>query len=360
MKHCQHTSWLSLCSEGNDTYLVISDRLDIIKTHIPKPDSQRPSLFVLIGNRAKSVALRELFGAKRNQRFLTKRVPGEIHLHVQASSIFNERPLLIADSDIPAKILRVKIPSTKCHETTKQIVRRPGSLTEISSTIYSKLLQPFVDVFCFFSDDLGGFKQVAHHLATWLEQAQESTIPRSTRPRVVIVTDRIPSGMENEKEARKAFLWLLSEETKRDLFEQVSAIEIIALFPAGALSVNARHRLLKERIMSGSDQVRKNREQSRSLFSVTHFAAFLASAGEHFARATTEPFDFIKASRVDNPAPQDLDRHLTNLMKHIRNSGDLTAFAAPTIASCLLLDSYPPNSHCRSECRIQRKHLTIR
>jgi len=165
---------------------------------------------------------------------------------------------------------------------------------------------------------------------------------------VVIVTEKIPSGVENEKEARKAFLWLLSEETKRDLFEQVSAIEIIALFPAGALSVNARHRLLKERIMSGSDQVRQHREQSRYLFSVTHFAAFLASACEHFSRVIHEPFDFIQASRVDNPAPQDLDEHLANLMKHIRSSGDFTAFAAPTIASSLLLDSYPPNSHCRS------------
>ena len=123
MKHCQHTSWLSLCSEGKDTYLVTSDRIDIIKTHIPEPDSQRPSLFALIGNRAKSIALRELFGAKRYQRFLTKRIPGEIHLHIQASSIFNERPLLIVDSDIPAKTLRFVIPSTKCDETTKQIVQ---------------------------------------------------------------------------------------------------------------------------------------------------------------------------------------------------------------------------------------------
>jgi hypothetical protein len=41
------------------------------------------------------------------------------------------------------------------------------------------------------------------------------------------------------------------------------------------------------------------------------------SACEHFSRAAHEPFDFIKASRVDNPAPQDLDEHLANLLKHI-------------------------------------------
>jgi len=110
------------------------------------------------------------------------------------------------------------------------------------------------------------------------------------------MTEKIPSGVENEKEARKAFLWLLSKETKRDLFEQVSTIEIIALFPAGALSVNTCHRLLKERIISGSDQVRQSREQFRSLFSITHLTAFLAGACKHFSRAANKPFDFIKAS----------------------------------------------------------------
>ncbi|KIV98497.1 uncharacterized protein PV09_09699 [Verruconis gallopava] len=353
MKHSQHTSWLSLCSEGNDTYLVISDHLDITTTQIPELDSQRPSLFVPIGNRAKTVTLRELFGAKRNQRLLTKRVPGKIHLHVEACSIFNQRPLLIADSDIPTNTLRAKIPSTKCHETTKQIVQKPASFGEISSINYSQLLQPFVNVFCFFSDDLGGFKNIAHHLATWLELVQESTIPRSTRIWEVIVTEKIPTGVENEKEARKVFLWLPSAETKRDLFEQVSAIDMIELFSAGALSVNACHRLLKERIMSGSDQVRKDRELSRCHFSATHFAAFLASACEHFSWVTNEPFDFIKASREDNPAPQDLDEHLANLLKHIRNPRDLAAFAALAIAFNLLLDSYPPHSRCGLERHTQ-------
>jgi len=173
------------------------------------------------------------------------------------------------------------------------------------------LLHPFVDVFCFFSDNLGGFKQVVYHLAIWFELVQESIIPKSTCLQVVIVIEKISSGVENEKEARKAFLWLLSKETKKYLFEQISAIEIIVLFLAGVLSVNARHRLLKECIISKSDQVRQNKKQFISLFSVTHLTAFLASACEYFSRAANEPFDFIKASRLDNPAPQDLNEHLT-------------------------------------------------
>jgi hypothetical protein len=348
MKRCEHTNWLSLCSEGNDTYLAVSDRLGIISTQIPKPDTQIPSLFVLIGNRAKTVALRELFGVKKKRRLIPKRIPGEIHLHVDASSIFNGRPLLIVDSEMPSKILRTKSTSTKCHEVIKRLVQRPNGscrLDEISSGIYTQFLFPFVDIFCFFSDDLGGFKQVARHLAAWLEQCQTSTIPRSTRPRVVIVTEKIPPGAENEKEARKAFLWLLSEETTRDLFEQISAIDIIALFPAGSLSVDARHRLLKERIMSGSDQVRKTREDVRLLFSLAHYFALLKSAYEHFSQTAEEPYNFIKASRVDNPFPLDLDEHLMNFLKHVKSPRELIEFAAPAIASSFLLDCYPPDSH---------------
>jgi hypothetical protein len=78
-------------------------------------------------------------------------------------------------------------------------------------------------------------------------------IPRSTRLRVVIITKNIPPSAENEKEARKAFLWLLSKEMTRDLFEQISAINIIILFPASSLSIDIHYRLLKEYIMSGLD-----------------------------------------------------------------------------------------------------------
>jgi hypothetical protein len=45
------------------------------------------------------------------------------------------------------------------------------------------------------------------------------------------VTEKIISGAKREKEARKAFLWLLREETTRDLSEQISDIYVVALLP---------------------------------------------------------------------------------------------------------------------------------
>src|ERR1700733_12238040 len=103
MKHCEHTHWLGLSSQGNDTCLLVSDRLQKIAYHIPNPDIQSPSLLVLIGGAAKSVALRELFGIKKTRHFTVKRSTGEVHLHVDPSSIFHERPILIAEGALPFK-----------------------------------------------------------------------------------------------------------------------------------------------------------------------------------------------------------------------------------------------------------------
>jgi hypothetical protein len=65
------------------------------------PDTQQPSLFVLIGNISKSLALQELFGIKKAWKFRSNGYAGEIHLHLDPSSIFNSRPILIADGDLP-------------------------------------------------------------------------------------------------------------------------------------------------------------------------------------------------------------------------------------------------------------------
>ncbi|KAH7111753.1 hypothetical protein B0J11DRAFT_598320 [Dendryphion nanum] len=348
MKRCDHSHWLSLSSQGNDTCFLASDRLKKITSHIPYPDTQSPSLFVLIGVTAKSVALRQLFGIKRTRRSTIKRSTGEVHLHIDPSTIFHRRPVLIAEGSLPPKTLRGKIPSGKCHEITRRTIRgsnEPADLNQIAAGIYFKLLFPFTDVFCFFCDDLGGLKQVACHLAAWLEHGDLSTLPRSTHPRVVVVTEKIPLGAESEKEARTTLLWLLREETTKDLSEQFSAIDVIALFPNGTISVEARHRLLKERLMSSSDQVRQHREDKRSLFSTTHFVAFLKSAYDHFSNCVDKPFDFVQASREYNPVALDLEEHLFNFIKNVKASDELTKFAVPIIASSLLLDNYPPDAH---------------
>jgi hypothetical protein len=350
MKHCEHTHWLSFY-QNNDAYLAVSDRLQNITKHIPNPDVQKPSLLVLIGNATKQDTLKVGFGIKA--RWLrTKRSKGEIHLHIDPSSIFHERPIIIGDSDIASSCKR-NISSEKCHEIAyKSLQRRSkSSVDQYMNGIYSQLLLPFVDVFCFFADDLGGFEPIAHHLATWLEQSHIVTLPESARPRVAIVTDKIPLG--GEIEAKKTFLWLLAEETSKDVWNQISEIDIIALLPHGSISANARQRLLKDRLMKASDHGRRDRQEAQMLFSVSHFTEFLKIASKRYSTLDDEPLNLILASRAYNHLASDVEEHITNLLIHIKSAGELTKFAAPIIASSILFDTYPPNSHrkfCYPRC----------
>jgi hypothetical protein len=163
--------------------------------------------------------------------------------------------------------------------------------------------------------------------------------------RVVIVTEKIPPGVESE--AKEAFLWLLGEEITKDLSKLILAINIVALFLNSIISIDARYRRLKERLIDSLDQVRKSREDGRTLFSATHFAAFLKYAYRHFSETVDKPFDFIRASRIYNPVAPNLAEYLLNFLKHIKSTNELTEFIVLITASSLFLDSYPPKAHSK-------------
>jgi hypothetical protein len=78
---------------------------------------------------------------------------------------------------------------------------------------------------------------------------------------------------------------------------------------------------------------------------MTHFIRFVKSACGHFLQTTDKLYNFINASRVDNPFLINLDKYLTNFLKHITSLRELIRFVAPIITSSFLLDSYPPDSY---------------
>ena len=56
-----------------------------------------------------------------------------------------------------------------------------------------------------------------------------------------------------ESEAKKAFLWLLREEIIKDLSKLILTINIVAIFPNGIISINARYRRLKGYLINSLD-----------------------------------------------------------------------------------------------------------
>jgi hypothetical protein len=161
------------------------------------------------------------------------------------------------------------------------------------------------------------------------------------------MTEKIPLRGEREKEARKAFLLLLREETIHDLSEQISDLYVVALLPVHKVSSKARYRRLKECLLNRSDEVRRRKEDIRTLFSVIYFTALFRYAYDYFSQPSKEPFDFVIASKNQNPIAEDLAKHISNLLKHIKSVKELIEFAVLVIASSFLLDNYPLKSHNR-------------
>jgi hypothetical protein len=318
---------------------------------LPYFESQKPSLFVLVGNGSKARALKELASANPVKKSIGKRGHGEIHLHIDPSATFSDRPILFADGDFPF----LRKPSKgmlvdNCHGVTERILMGLSEsvpndhLQTAVDSLYFRLLSPFTDVFCFFAADLGGLQPIALRIASWLNTDPPSTLPVATHSQIIIVTE--PSTPElQEARALDHFLQLLAHDTRTDPSTYFARVRVLSLLPDGDVSPSARHRKLKEALMNASDQVRSARIESRTLFSAQHFAAFLSHACSHLATNPKEPFNFIRTSRIDNPPALDLRDHLTRFLLKINTLPELKSFGIPLIASSLLLDNYPPGMH---------------
>ena len=347
MKTCNHTQWLSICKQGDETALFESSRPRQLLDRVADPDEAQPSLLTFVGDRTKVIALEKIFGIRRRRIFKSKQHAGDVNLHLATGSELSDRPILVAECSLNTKGFQSNATSSACHDLN----RLPLENAEIhcpeklEQAILGRLLLPFTDLVCFFASDLRGFAAVARHLAGWLRLSDTRTVPPLTKPTVVIVTDKMPPTAQREKEARKAFLWLLKEETVTDPFDVIADVDVVAIHPSRAFRSSPNWTRLKSRLLRASNKARKHRSETRTLYSMTHFVAFTEAACRHFSGSATDPFNFIQASRARNSPAATLTRHLAHFIRRCTTPEELATFAAPVIASSFLLDSYPPDCH---------------
>ncbi|KAF4630856.1 hypothetical protein G7Y89_g7277 [Cudoniella acicularis] len=156
-------------------------------------------------------------------------------------------------------------------------------------------------MFCFFTDNVRKFRPIVRRLALWLDLGQPSTLPKSTRLKVLIVTKR-GEGLGDDELDLRDFKRMLSEETTIDVSEQFLDIRLLSLTARKNNLLNkARYRELFEHLLNFSDQVREARFNTQTLFSAYHFIAFFDYALDHVAETLVEPFNFIATSRIENP-----------------------------------------------------------
>ena len=352
MKPCNHSQWLGL--RAQDKQFQETDRLQTLVEGLPNPDTRYPSLLVLVGKKTKSLVLRELVAVERKYKIRTKRARRGIHLHLDASSIFNENPILYADCSLTTDLASDSISQVeRCHESIKRrLLWYSGEALQLTGIetvdyLFARLLCPFSDVFCLFLEDLGGMQSVVERLVSWLEKGQALAVPKPANPSLVLVVESDAPGANAEREVKEELFQILEQRTPRSIFDLFFDVTVVSIFPEGKLSSQARHRRVKERLLDALDQGQERRLSVGMLFSATHFAVFFGHACDHFVTTLDEPFDFIKTSRLRNPVSAEMEKHLSRFLKHIRSPQELMDFAIPVVASSLLLNAYPPDMHGR-------------
>ncbi|KAI0570086.1 hypothetical protein Alg215_11272 [Pyrenophora tritici-repentis] len=94
-----------------------------------------------------------------------------------------------------------------------------------------------------------------------------------------------------------------------------------------------------------SDASMDERASKFTQFSYTHFQALTKQALSHMSSDSTTGFHFASASRPRGFTTNLLEACLTDFLNQMPSQAWLWHFAAPLIASALLLSSYPPDAH---------------
>ena len=327
---CKHTEWFSLASQGTSSLVRQTSRLWSLVHSLPSPASQQPSLILLFESRTgRTLTVNEP---------CTSATPGTVHLRLDSETVSQDNPVLVA-SAFPVRPKRRIIPrkGRRCCSTVAQHTL-PGPPDESESLIYSRLLYPFVDLFCFVYHDGSDVENIVQNIKGCVQARKMSTV-QGVLPEILIIIAR--EGAQQAQVAEELLAKLAG--SSLDLVpEYFSGLKFAKIRKDELITDKGRSRLQRH-LRNASNRIRHERADRGLLFSANHFLAFAEIAFEQLL--LPEPFDFIKTSRLQNPVAADLAQHLTNFVSQVQSAQELTDFAAETIASSFLLDHYPPGMH---------------
>ena len=354
MALCVHQQWLRLDQDEHGFQLQYGNRLDNISLSLPRPAKQYPTLILFFGRESKARALRAIFPGNGVS---SGRGAGIANVRLDPSTANDDHLLLLADC-VPKPAPADQRKGGSCHETTTHPIAwsddgGPPTRQEVTDCIQTRLLSLFAGVVCIFAQDCGGLDKVEERLASWTSRGSASSLPASTYPRLVVITN-IP-GPRFRSEALCFRLRVLADPKFSGSF---SSLQVVNL--PGPNRAPSREHLsgLGAILREEAAAARLERVNTHTLISMIHFAAFFDAALREFARSPRLTFDFIRSTRLDNPVPTGFQRHITSLMtlssEHKIPGGILWEF----IASAIVLDAFPPDMHCKSDAHLFSGLLT--
>jgi hypothetical protein len=337
---CEHISWLRLAGEDN-LYLYHNNRLAQVARQLAYPATQYPSLTVFLGRKSRETALRQLY-----RNFRKRRQDAFLNLRLDAATYGADHPSLVADGDLRYLAPPIHAIVPLCHEEEMlHIGWQAPPQTTLVTMLYVRLMLLFADVVCIFADDYGGLEAVAQMLRSWIAIGRNTLLPGKVRPTILVVTTEPVSSVTQEVLDDAEFQEMLGEES-------LSAQDVCFAPPrvvriSSAVTPGQEFAPLKHFIDKTNEEVREIRKGYQLLFTIPHLEALFAAAVRQFAPSVSVPFNFVWASRLENPVSEacgDNLGHFINLAKSLNITRDLVL---DYIASAIVMDAYPPGMHGR-------------
>jgi hypothetical protein len=328
MLSCNHTSWLSFHKQ-EQIALRQTNALYEIVTKLDAPAQKYPSLVVLAGNLGDYGRLCDLIPRTRRQPDTESREG--IQLQLDHRTAFTEHPLLVAHGCVETFGRTLSESAiAPCHTHAIRELRWPGASSEpTASVLFSRLLQPFAHLVCFFVRNGESTRHIASRLRGWCKEARPGQQPRLL---VVAAPEEKRSAFEMQIELTELFQERL-EPSALNLFAYISVYS------------GNDQRTLQDRIHNELSYSRENRMRHNALLSAVHLESLFSRACDHIVASGSEPFDMLAASRWHRPVSSSLGEHVADLLASVDSYEELNQFAIPFIAECLRLDSSTKDVH---------------
>jgi hypothetical protein len=227
-----------------------------------------------------------------------------------------------------------------------------SEIKNFNAVLCGHVFAPFSSVICCFVSDLGGPEAVANWLAEQATSPRTSDLP--TVPRVLLVIMTRSNTFDERIAANEAALLLqkamqrlkhynVVSDTKDEIQSHFASIEVLGL--QSSLSTSSQARRLRTRLLAMSKAAMQERANMHTQFSYLHFQTLSKQLLDHVSSRVFSPFHFADVSRAHGFSTDYLQSCLTDFLAQLPSQAWLWHFAAPIIASALLLSSYPPQSH---------------
>lgn len=335
------TPWITFeASPGGNTLKWADPGLQDL---IAKDD--RPCIITVVGKRSKTTFIEGFIGGKS-----IVPVHRDIHLcHVPSSQTRGDWPYLIVDCGVQNAHYQPPNPAADCSRTEASWVI--PEIRNLNAALCGRLLWPFSTVICCFVNDLGGPRTVARWLAE-LGVANRSDIP--TRPRILLVIETTSDTFDEKIAANKATVLLQQalDDLKTDfalpdklydIESRLGPIEVLGLHSYKSNAV--RVRVLKRRLLAMSEASLQQRVDTHTHFRYHHFLALSKASLSQLSKDHTVPLPFAAVSRPEGFTNELMSNCISDFLDKLPSQAWLWHFAAPLIASALLLASYPPGAH---------------